>query len=573
MRGRHVDTGHGQIRIWTTDDRPGVLVLPGIRWSGRPLAEEIALGAPELPVAVADLPGVAGSAPGAAAGVGPAADALAQVAGALGVHAIVGLDMSCDLAAAVAGRVPHCGELVQVDPGYLAAAREMPPPDLTPRADGTHLSRLWQMVRNSHLFPPFSTRRAVPGRAEAPSAAALDRTVVAFAEHPEAFTALWQTWCRAGEDPFAGTRPAAVVVNSENTGPTPVVRWTGRLSRAHGRPAPVQAAAGPPSAPAHDRAQRSLPLAVEPSPATAPSCAAASCATAPSGPAIVRGTAIRRDFLDTSAGQVHVRVAGDPEAPPLIALHSAPGSARLLEPLMRGLAPDFHVIAPDYPGNGESDKPWRDGVDIGRLADAVAEVAERRADGPVHLWGTHTGAVIALELCVRRPDLVRRAVLEAPPLLPAEFTSDILENYLPPLRADRFGSHLVRAWGMRHDMFLFWPWYRDRTAADRPLRVPRARELHDWTVGLLQSGPTYHLSYAAAFRYPTRDRLPELTVPALICAGPDDMLADNLPALRSAAPDGVTLASTPATCWYPDQDPAAVAETVRLYRDFLTAVP
>jgi pimeloyl-ACP methyl ester carboxylesterase len=545
VRGHYVDTGHGQIRVWFTGDRPGVLVLPGIRWSGRPLAEEITLCAPGHPVAVADLPGVGGSAPGAAAGVAPAVDALAQVATALGVHTIVGLDMSCDLAAAVAGRAPGCRELLRVDPGYLAAARELPPPDLAPLADGTHLPRLWQLVRDAHMFPPGTPRAVVPGRAELPTPAALDRTVVAFAEHPEGFAALWQVWCRAAEDPLAGARPDAPAVNPDGTGPTPAAAWLTRLSRAHG--------AGGQVAPAPQRVPRALPLAGSPGVAVAP------------------GTGVWREFAGTSAGQVHLRLAGDPAAPPLLALHSAPGSAGLLEPLMRGLATDFHVIAPDYPGNGESDKPWRDEVDIGRLADAMAEVVEQRADGPVYLWGTHTGALIALELCVRRPDLVRRVVLEAPPLLPPDFTADILEHYLPPLRPDRFGAHLVRAWGMRRDMFLFWPWYRDRTAADRPLRVPRARELHDWTVGLLQSGPTYHLSYAAAFRYPTRERLPKLTTPALICAGPDDMLADNLPALRGAAPECVTLAPAPATCWYPDQDPVAVTETVRHYRDFLTA--
>ncbi|MEV5826826.1 alpha/beta fold hydrolase [Spirillospora sp. NPDC052242] len=554
MRGDHFDTAHGQVRAWLTGDRPGVLVLPGIRWSGRPLAEEIVLEAPGRPVAVADLPGVGGSASGAASGPGPAADALAEVAAALGVHTVVGLDMSCALAAAVAGRAPGCRELVQVDPGYLAAARETPPPDVAPRADGSHLPRLWQLVRDAHLFPPGAARAAVPGRAELPSPAALDRTVVAFAEHPESFAALWQAWCRAGEDPFAGAMPPTAVVESGGTGPSPVARWLGRLSRAHGRP-PVPAV--PADAPAPRRA---LPPADVPSGAPVGSAATG-----------VRATGVRREFVTTSLGQVHLRLAGDPAAAPLIALHSAPGSAGPLEPLMRGLSDDFHVIAPDHPGNGESDKPWRDPVDIGRLADAVAEVVERRAAGPVHLWGTHTGAVIALELAVRRPDLVRRAVLEAPPLLPPDLTSDILEHYLPPLRADRFGSHLVRAWGMRRDMFLFWPWYRDRTAASRPLRVPRPRELHDWTVGLLQSGPTYQLSYAAAFRYPTRERLPKLTVPALICAGPDDMLADNLPALRAAAPDGVRIESTPATCWYPDQDPAAVHATVRRYIEFLAA--
>lgn len=529
MRGHYIDTDHGQVRVWLTTESPATLVLPGVRWSGRPLAEEIAGTSPARGVAVADLPGVAGSAPGAAAAVDTAAQALAQAATALGTRAVVGLDASCDLAAAVAARVPGEPDLLLVDPGFLVELRETPMPDLSPRPDGTHLVALWNLVRDAHLFAPRSPRRAVPGRAELPGPHALDRTVVAFSERPEAFAALWRTWCRAADDPLgAHAREAADVVNADGTGPTAMTTWLDGL----------------PDAPAGAGRPHSVPRS---------------------------GTGVRREYVETPQGQIHLRVAGDPEAPTLLAFHSAPGSANLLETLLRGLAPHFQVIAPDYPGNGESAKPWTEDVDIARLADAMAEVVRTRVKGPVHLWGTHTGAVIAMELAIRHPALVNRVIMEAPPLLPADFTAEVLENYLPPLRPDRFGGHLVQAWGMRRDMFLFWPWYRERVAATRPLRVPRPAELHDWTVGLLQSGTTYHLSYAAAFRYPTAERLPELRAPGLICAGPDDMLADNMPALRAVAPPNVTVTPVPATCWYPDQDSAAVARTVRCYRDFLTA--
>lgn len=167
------------------------------------------------------------------------------------------------------------------------------------------------------------------------------------------------------------------------------------------------------------------------------------------------------DYADTPQGRVHLRRAG--RGRPLLALQSAPGSSK---PLLHGLAPGWEVIAPDCLGNGESDKPDRE-VDIGVLAEDALAVADALGLDSFDLWGTHTGALVALELTVRHPDRVGRAVLEAPVLIPADFSADILTNYFPPLVADRWGLHLLQAWNMRRDMFLFWPWYRQERAAAR----------------------------------------------------------------------------------------------------------
>ena len=123
---------------------------------------------------------------------------------------------------------------------------------------------------------------------------------------------------------------------------------------------------------------------------------------------------------------------------------------------------------------------------------------------------------------------------------------------------------------MRRDMFLFWPWYRQQRDAVRPLGLPDDTILHDWTVGLLKSGRTYDLSYRAVFEYPTAQRLPLLTRPALICAGPADMLADGLERARAIAPAQVTVSPTPATVWYPNQAAGTIAETIAIYSAFLS---
>ena len=279
------------------------------------------------------------------------------------------------------------------------------------------------------------------------------------------------------------------------------------------------------------------------------------------------GAGLRNEYLQTPSGRVHLRRVGNgPKT--LLLFQSAPGSAEPLELLMQRLAKGRTVIACDYLGNGDSDKAVGE-VDINSMAHNAIEVADALKLSQVDLFGTHTGALVALEFALLQPHRVGRIILEAPPLLDQSFTDDILENYLPPIQPDRWGTHLLRAWNMRRDMFLFWPWYRQSRDAARSLGLPDLRSLHAWTVGLLKSGRTYHLTYGAAFKYNTRARLPLLGCPALICAGPADMLVEGLAIARQIAPAGTLVQATPATVWYPGQSSAAIKAAVAIYDGFL----
>jgi pimeloyl-ACP methyl ester carboxylesterase len=51
------------------------------------------------------------------------------------------------------------------------------------------------------------------------------------------------------------------------------------------------------------------------------------------------------------------REAGDPGSPKLVLLHGWPSSSHQFRDLIVALAPRFHVIAPDYQGFGNSDRP------------------------------------------------------------------------------------------------------------------------------------------------------------------------------------------------------------------------
>ena len=51
------------------------------------------------------------------------------------------------------------------------------------------------------------------------------------------------------------------------------------------------------------------------------------------------------------------REAGNPANPKLVLLHGFPASSHQYRDLIRVLGDRFHVIAPDYPGFGDSDTP------------------------------------------------------------------------------------------------------------------------------------------------------------------------------------------------------------------------
>jgi pimeloyl-ACP methyl ester carboxylesterase len=117
---------------------------------------------------------------------------------------------------------------------------------------------------------------------------------------------------------------------------------------------------------------------------------------------------MRRAYVDAGWGQVHYRESGT--GPVLACLHATAYSGRSLAPLMPHL-PGRRVVALDTPGYGGSDGPSAP-VPFEAYATAVADALQRISPGgPVDLFGYHTGTLIATEIAVQRPGLVRRIVL------------------------------------------------------------------------------------------------------------------------------------------------------------------
>jgi pimeloyl-ACP methyl ester carboxylesterase len=61
--------------------------------------------------------------------------------------------------------------------------------------------------------------------------------------------------------------------------------------------------------------------------------------------------------MNVNGLNIAYREAGDASAPKIVLLHGFPSSSHQYRDLIRSLADHFHVIAPDYPGFGLSDRP------------------------------------------------------------------------------------------------------------------------------------------------------------------------------------------------------------------------
>jgi pimeloyl-ACP methyl ester carboxylesterase len=244
---------------------------------------------------------------------------------------------------------------------------------------------------------------------------------------------------------------------------------------------------------------------------------------------------IRRAFLEIAGRAVHYRRAG--EGPPVVMLHGSPGDTQMLLDEIAACAKSATVFALDAPGFGYSDPLPGETLTVPDLAAATAEAMRALNLPPCPVYGTHTGAAIAIELGLGWPDQVTGLVMEGLPAFTEAEIEALFTGYFAPMVPDPLGGHLISTWMRFRDQFTWFPWrsrdVRRLNALDRP--DPASIDL--WVSMFYRSCKTYRPAYRAACHYgQAAIRAAEsLRVPAIYMATPEDMLfphLDRLPPLR-----------------------------------------
>lgn len=262
----------------------------------------------------------------------------------------------------------------------------------------------------------------------------------------------------------------------------------------------------------------------------------------------------RRQFIDTGYGQMHVRVSTPETASetPLICLHMSPKSGRFFEKFMTVASNDRVVIAPDYPGMGESDHPPENPpVRVQDYAKTVWEILDALRIQKVDTFGHHTGSKVAAEMAHQRPDSVGGIIMVSALVLSKEEQEKFESTYLPvPL--DIEGTRLKKMW----DAIVF---HRGPGMTLEQMATSMAESM--------RGGEAYEWGHAAAFAY--NKFFPDVvkSLPHKITViNPKDDLHDITPRVMPLLQNGTLIEKPEWGHGFPD---VFTDETVKLVKEVL----
>ncbi len=98
------------------------------------------------------------------------------------------------------------------------------------------------------------------------------------------------------------------------------------------------------------------------------------------------------------------REAGPKDAPTIVLLHGFPSSSREFDTLIPLLATRYHLIAPDFPGFGQSDAPPPSAYAFDHLAQTTEHLLQALKIGRYSLYIHDYGAPVGMRLILAHPE-------------------------------------------------------------------------------------------------------------------------------------------------------------------------
>ncbi len=189
---------------------------------------------------------------------------------------------------------------------------------------------------------------------------------------------------------------------------------------------------------------------------------------------------VKRHFADGPYGQIHFRQAGTShsEKPAVMCLHMCPKSSVEFAPMVAALGDSRFVVAPDYPGHGESTlPPANPPVTINDYARSMWAVADTLGLDGFDLIGSHTGSMVAAAMASQRPEAIRRIIMISAVILTPDEVMDYQEM-LQPIPIDEEGTRFSKLWAMF--MHHRGPGVTLQMAAESMAEALRSGDAYEW---------------------------------------------------------------------------------------------
>ena len=112
--------------------------------------------------------------------------------------------------------------------------------------------------------------------------------------------------------------------------------------------------------------------------------------------------------------EIFYRESGPPSAPVILLLHGFPTSSNMFRNLIPRLAVSYRVVAPDYPGFGQSSMPSRDefSYTFENLTNIVDGLVEELGLQKYSLYVMDYGAPVGYRLALRHPESVQALIIQ-----------------------------------------------------------------------------------------------------------------------------------------------------------------
>src|SRR4051794_26429876 len=118
--------------------------------------------------------------------------------------------------------------------------------------------------------------------------------------------------------------------------------------------------------------------------------------------------------VDVDGTKVFYREAGPADGPVVLLLHGFPTSSHMFRNLIPLLADKYHVIAPDYPGFGQSGAPdhTKFAYTFGHYADMVDTLMTKLGAGKYAMYVMDYGAPVGYRLALKHPERVSGLIVQ-----------------------------------------------------------------------------------------------------------------------------------------------------------------
>ena len=129
---------------------------------------------------------------------------------------------------------------------------------------------------------------------------------------------------------------------------------------------------------------------------------------------------------------IFYREAGDKSKPTILLLHGFPSSSHMYRDLINDLSADYHLIAPDYPGFGQSASPSAAiyQYSFNNLASTVNSFTEELGLKRFSLYMHDYGGPVGLRIATHKPESIQALIVQN-----ANAYAEGLGNALQPLVA------------------------------------------------------------------------------------------------------------------------------------------